>query len=366
MNKRLVKDNNKSFNDCEGHSRDLMRCARHPKALPRWTHATTFTHLYQCICSAKIHSIAFTSQHSCRLIHTVLMQQHSRHTYAAALTQQHLSCSAHTALTLPHSRRCILSPLSHSSIYATALTWPHFCRSIHAAACIEPHLYCSSHAPAFTPQHLCCSIHAAALFRHSIDAVALTMPYLCSSIHVATCTQQHLCSSMHTAAFTLLSRRSIDAVALTLQHWCCRIYAAPSTLQNFSVAASRSESHVAAFSSSIYAATRAGTCTGTFTLQLSLGRSADGSGQLGAHFPTPSTTPAGGSRPRDGTGRGGAGGGFRKGVFWDGVGWGALCTYISPKGVCDEQGLRGVNLGKKRPIWAKKTQKSVKSGQKGL
>ena len=149
-----------------------MTCARRPKALPR-CHIQAFipAHLRSQKLFHRIHASAFM-----RLIHAVLMQQHSRHTHAAGLTPQHLSCRAHTALTLEHSLPRILSQLSHHCICAAALTPQHFCRSIHAAACTEPHLYSRSHAPAFTPLHLCCSIHTAALFRSS-HAAAL-MPSL--------------------------------------------------------------------------------------------------------------------------------------------------------------------------------------------
>ena len=187
VNKRLVKDNASSFNDCEGHSRNLMRCARRPKALPRsHIHAFIPAHL-----RSKIYSIVFTPSHSHSLIHAVPMQQHSRPlaTYAVALTLPHFSCRAHTALTLLHSRcSSILSPLSRGSIYAAALSPPHFCRSIHASACIGQHLCCRSHAPAFTLPHLCCSIYAATFLRCSIDSVALSMPYLCHHIDASACT----------------------------------------------------------------------------------------------------------------------------------------------------------------------------------
>ena len=79
-----------------------------------------------------------------------------------------------------------------------------------------------------------------------------------------------------------------------------------------------------------------------------------------------STTPAGENRrwrARGAAGRGGAGRGavFEKGCF--GVGWGGgiLCTYISPKGVCDG-GVKngGVNLGKKRPHLGKECEQWAK------
>ena len=105
--------NAKSFNDCEEHSRDLMRCACHPKALPRctFTRASAFTPL---------HSRRNFTPYLCSRIHAAPMQQHWRRSteaaapYSAALTQQysftaptqlHLCCSSHAAAFLqPHSR----------------------------------------------------------------------------------------------------------------------------------------------------------------------------------------------------------------------------------------------------------------------
>ena len=167
VNKKLVKDNAKSFDDREGHSRDLMRCARRPKALPP-------CHIHAFIPHSR------SPPHSRSLIHAVLIRPHSRHTYAAALTPHPcssinaaaLSCRAHTAFTLPHSRR---------RICAAALTPPQFCRRIHAAACTEPHPCSRAHTPAFTQPHVCCSIHAAAFVRRS-HAAAL-MPSL-SRCHI--------------------------------------------------------------------------------------------------------------------------------------------------------------------------------------
>ena len=81
VNKSLVKDNAKSFADHEGHSRDLMRCARWgPPALSRChIHAVAF-----------IYTSAFAQQNlcsSCHCIHAAaLTPQHLRRTYATAFT----------------------------------------------------------------------------------------------------------------------------------------------------------------------------------------------------------------------------------------------------------------------------------------
>ena len=294
---RLVQDNADSlpsFNDREGHSRDLRRCALRPKAL----NAATFTHLYQSICATKIYSITFTRPHSCHLIHAVLMHQHSRHIYAAALTPLHLSCRAHTALTLLHSHRLILLLLfccSHAAAFVLQLSR----RSIFAAACAPPHTRCHIYAAACTPQH-----------SRSCHTASLVPSLSHSSIGGSALMLQHLCSTSHAAAFF--------GCSISLRISRCRIQ--PSNL-------------------------RCHSRTATFTLQLSRGRFAGGSGPLKAHFPTPSTTAAGGSRRmRVGGGaglggavRGGAGGGVEKG-FWGGVGVGGVfCIYISPKGVCDAE-----------------------------
>ena len=161
MNKKLVKDNAKSFDDREGHSRDLnmMRCARHPKALP------------------PCHIHAFIPAH--------LRSQNLFHRIRAS------------AFKPPHSRG------SHA-----------------AAACTEPHLCSRSHTLAFTPPHVCCSIHAAAFFRRCHAAALMPSLSRCH-IYAAEFTPQHaprrICRRMHAAAFTSLSRRSIGAVALTPQ-----------------------------------------------------------------------------------------------------------------------------------------------------
>ena len=245
--------------------KDILATSWGVHAAPRPSHAATFTHSYQRICSA-------------------FMLPCSRRTYAAAFTQ-HLSCRAHTALTLPHSRRSILSPLSRRPICAAALTPPHFCRRIHAAACTEPHLCSRSHAHACMPQHWLCSTHAA---RPPHSFAELTPPHWCRRSHAAALVPPlwklpHLCSTSHATVF--VGRSTSPRISR------CSIL--PSHLR---------------WSSSIAA----------FTLQLSWGRSAGGSGPLGAHFPTQSTTPAGGSRR--GRARGGAGGSGEKGVL--GWGWG--------------------------------------------
>ena len=151
-------------------------------------------------------------------------------------------------------------------------------------------------------------IHAAALMlqnsrrrilsplsRRRIDAVALTMPYYAAP--------PDLCSRMHAAAFTPLSRRLIDDVALTPQHWCRRSDAA-AFMQHLARRHIFRSQHLAAnlmlphSRRRIYAAARAPPhlrCSSR--------------GPLGAHFPTPSTTPAGGSRRERAQGWAGEGGG---------------------------------------------------------
>ena len=132
----------KSFDDSEGHSRDLMRFARRPKALPRChIHAFIPAHLRSQNLFNRIHGSAF-------------MPPCSRRTYAAAFSP-HL-CSSIDAATFklprPHSTysaaftRRMLSPLSRRPICAAALTLQHICRRLHAAACTEPHL-CSRLTP---------------------------------------------------------------------------------------------------------------------------------------------------------------------------------------------------------------------------
>ena len=116
MNKRLVKDNAKSFDDSEGHSRDLMRCTRRPKALPRChIHAFILSHL-------RSQNVALTMPYLCSHIHT------------SACTRQHLCCSMHAAE---------FTQLSCSSIDAVALTQQHWCRSSDSAAFMQ-HLARSS------------------------------------------------------------------------------------------------------------------------------------------------------------------------------------------------------------------------------
>ena len=105
--------------------KDIPKTSRGVHTARRPSHPATFTHSYQRICAAKIYSIVFAPPHSRRLIHVVLLRQHSRHTYAAALT-------------------------------------PHLCSSIDAAALKLPRPH-STYSAALTPPHLCCSSHAAAL-----------------------------------------------------------------------------------------------------------------------------------------------------------------------------------------------------------
>ena len=190
--------------DGEGHSRDLMRCARSPLALLRCSidEAPMQQHSRRSIDAATLTQphcfVAHTPQYWCRRsalpshsrpsIYAALMQQHSRSsTDASALTQKHCFAAlspphwcrcSHAAksmpplVTTPHSR-CSIHHLC-SSIYATALTLqrshnsivqhlaaffgrsihtdvlmrPHFCRHIYAAARAPPHLHCSARAGA--------------------------------------------------------------------------------------------------------------------------------------------------------------------------------------------------------------------------
>ena len=267
-----------------------MRCARSPKTLPCChIHAfipahsrsqNVFHHFYQ-----RVHASAFKPPHS-------------RSTYAATFTPHlcsstDLCCSAHTALTLQHSRHSILSPLSRRSICAVFSRSCIFYSSIHAAACTEQHLCHCSHAAAFMPQHLCCCIHAAAFFRRS-HAAALMPSHLRCHIYAAAFAPEHARSHI-TAAFTesrsshsaalmpSLSRHSNGVAALMLQHLCSTLNA---------IAFLGAKPHAAAFTLSHL---RCCSRTAALTLQLSRGGSAGGSGPLGEHFPTQSTTPAGGS-----------------------------------------------------------------------
>ena len=163
---------------------------------------------------------------------------------------------------------------------------------------------------------------------------------------------------MHAAAFTPLSRCRIGAVALTQQHWCrSRSDAAASHAAAFfshciSPPTSRCSIHPVAFTlpqahRRICAAALAGALCRWKWTTLSAFSNAEHD--------------AGGREPaRAGAGRGGAGRGggrfLKRGVLGWGGG-GVLCTYISPKGVCDDgvtnRGLGG-NLGKKRPHLGKK------------
>ena len=109
---------------------------------------------------------------------------------------------------------------------------------------------------------------------------------------------------------------------------CCSIYTAPHTQQHFCSQHSRLRFQVAAFTLLSYLRCRLRTAA--LTIQLSRGRSAGGRGPLGPRFPTPSTTPASGSRGwRVGKGVRQV---FEKRCCW--VGWGGMHV-ISPKGVCE-------------------------------
>ena len=164
---------------------------------------------------------------------------------------------------------------------------------------------------------------------------------------------------MHAAAFTPLSRRRIGAAALT-----------PLSRRRSDAAAS----HAAAFFGCSIACTPPHPCTPPHMPPHAGHRiHAALAGALCRWKRTTRSAffnaehDAGGREPgrfnRRGRARGGAGGGgagrgavFEKGCF--GVGWGGvLCTYISPKGVCDG--------GVKNRGWGWKSgQKETPSGQK--
>ena len=143
MNKKLVKDNAKSFNDREGHSRDLimMRCARGPKALPLChIHAFIPVHLRSQKSQNRTHAAAFVLQLSRRII------------FASAFTPPH----AHRSI-CRRMHAAAFTPLSRSSIGAVALTLQRWCRRSDHARMLPPRtqqhcLVAASHAR--------CSIHA--------------------------------------------------------------------------------------------------------------------------------------------------------------------------------------------------------------
>ena len=183
--------------DGEGHSRDLMRCARSPLALLRCSidEAPMQQHSRRSIDAATLTQphcfVAHTPQYWCRRsalpshsrpsIYAALMQQHSRSsTDASALTQQHCFAAlspphwcrcSHAAksmpprVTTPHSR-CSIHHLC-SSIYATALTLQRSHNSIvqhltRSSIFWSQHSHRRSHAAAFLPSHLRCSSRTAA------------------------------------------------------------------------------------------------------------------------------------------------------------------------------------------------------------
>ena len=335
MNKRLVKDNANNFESSMivniNDVKDILATSSGVHSAPRPSLAATFTHLYQRIRAARINSIiytsAFTPLHSSRLLHAVIMQLHSRHTYAAyaAAPTQHLLCHTHATAFFRRSHAAAFVLCSHGIFYS----------SIHATACTEQHLCLRSHAPGFMrimQLHLCCSIHAAAFFCRS-HAAALMPSHLCCFIYAAAFAPPHARCHICTAAFTPLSLRSIDAVALTPQQWCCRSDAAAFMQHLACHSLLGAKPHAAAFTPLHL---RCRLRTAAFTLQLSRVE-AD---HLERNFQRRALRLLAGadasSRPGRGAGRGRAGGraAFKKGCF--GVGWGGiLCTYISPKGVCD-------------------------------
>ena len=289
----------------EGHPRDLMRCARRPKALPR-CHIRAFipAHLRSQIFFHRIHVSAFMPPHSSRTVCT----------YAAAFTPHLCSSIDAAALKLPRP---------HCTYSAALMPPPHLCSSSRAAAFLPQHSCRLMHGATSMQQLSRPCIHAAALFRSS-HAAALMPSYSRRSKHGATFMPQ---IARRRAALTLQHNgqhwyRRSHAAALVLPLWCCSIYTAPSSPPHFSVAASRANltlQHSAV----------------AFTLPL-------------AHRRIFAV--------------------FEKGCFgvgWGGrVEGGILCTYISLKGVCDgrvKNGGWGAWIWAKRdPIWAK----SVKSGQK--
>ena len=82
-----------------------------------------------------IHAASFTEE-----FHAVLMQPHSRRTYAAALTPKHWGCSAllcstHAAVFFHSSHAAaFMLQLSRSSIFAASFTQPHAQSKIYDAA----------------------------------------------------------------------------------------------------------------------------------------------------------------------------------------------------------------------------------------
>ena len=276
VDKKLVKDNAKSFDERQGHSCDLMRCVG-VYAAPR---PSTLPH-------SRIYTGAFA--------HPKFISSHSRlRTYAAAFVLQ----------------------LSRLLIFAAAFTPPPALSRIYAPA-LTP----------FTLRNLCrYSIHAAAFFRRSHAAALMPSLSRCH-IYAAEFTPPHArrhfyaARRMHAAAFTPLSRRRIDAVALTPQHWCRSSDAAASHAAAFfgrsiSPSTSRCRIHAVAFTlplahRSICAAALAGAlCRWKRTT-----RSAFFNAEHDA-----------GGRELARAGRGGAGGGrfLKRGV----LGWGGGALYV--------------------------------------
>ena len=140
MREREPREGNaKSFVEREGHSRDLT-----VQTAPWPSHAATFTMQHSFIPThvrSKIYAIAFTPTfrpHLCSRIHD-------------APFTLHLSSRIHAAVhMLPRSLGSIVSPLSLRSIDAAALTLPHLCRRFYVPARTPPHAR-RMHATAFTP-----------------------------------------------------------------------------------------------------------------------------------------------------------------------------------------------------------------------
>ena len=179
-----------------------------------------------------------------------------------------------------------------------------------------------------------CSMHAAALMlSHSQGSIVSPPPLSRCDINATTFTRPHARRSIHAARMPPHSRSSTHAAALTrphcfaslaLPHWCRRSHAAaPRTPPHFGCsinAAAQSRTHAAEFTPSHL---RCRLRTAAFTLQLSRGRFA---GVDEDHL---------------------------KRIFQRGI----LCTYISPRGVCNGR-VKNRGLG-----WDS-VQKETPSGQK--
>ena len=156
VNKSLVKDNAKSFVDCEEISRDLMRCAVSPMASLTLPHSHCSIHLYLRICAAKFMP-SHSRPHSCCSIYAALMQPLSRcHIYAAARMHQH-ACSS-----------IVAGLQQHLMLQRSRHIWPY----------------------ALMPQHLRCSMHPAPFTQHSHSSTYM----LCSRSSIVL--QRSRCSTL--------------------------------------------------------------------------------------------------------------------------------------------------------------------------